>query len=61
MIKYIGKQKNSDGANIYHFLVNGQKKDVREHLFKQFPGCYEVLPQSVKDQIQENKKWLSKI
>lgn len=61
MIKYIGNKKSLDGANLYYFLVNGSQKEVREHAFKQFPGCYECLPSSVKQQIQANRQWLSKV
>ena len=60
MIKYLGTRKTSDGATLYCFVINGQKKEVREFDLKMHPGCYDVLPQSVKEQITKNRQWLSK-
>lgn len=61
MIKYLGSRKNEDGATLYSFVVNGLRKEVREFDLKMHPGCYDVLPQSVKDQIAKNRQWLSKM
>ena len=60
VIKYLGTKKNEDGAVLYCFIVNGQKKEVREFDLKMHPGCYAVLPQAIKDQISKNRQWLSK-
>ncbi len=60
MIKYLGIRKTAEGATLYCFIVNGQQKEIREFDLKQHPGCYAVLPQSVKDQIAKNRAWLSK-
>ncbi len=60
MIKYLGIKKTDEGATLYCFNVNGLRKEVREFDLKMHPGCYDVLPQSVKDQIVKNRQWLSK-
>ena len=61
MIKYLGKQKNNQGDSVFVFLINGLQKEVKQFALKQFPGCYEALPSSVKSQIQSDRSWLSKI
>jgi hypothetical protein len=61
MIRYIGTQKNIEGATVYVFVVNGLQKEVRENALKQHPGCYEALPASAKAQIAANRSWLSKL
>lgn len=61
MIRYLGTQKNADGATVYLFTVNGLQKEVRESALKQHPGCYEALPASAKAKIAANRKWLSKL
>lgn len=61
MIRYMGTRKNTEGAVVYVFLVNGMQKEVREHALKQHPGCFEALPATVKAQIAANRAWLSRI
>jgi hypothetical protein len=61
MIRYLGTQKNEEGATVYVFLVNGRQKEVREHALKQHPGCYEALPAAARAQIAANRQWLSKL
>ncbi|RJG21393.1 hypothetical protein [Massilia cavernae] len=61
MIRYVGKQKNAEGATVYVFLINGLQKEVRESALKQHPGCYDALPASAKAQIAANRQWLSKL
>lgn len=61
MIKYMGTRKSPEGSTLYVFVVNGQQKQIREFDLKLHPGCYDVLPQSVKDQIVKNRQWLSKV
>lgn len=61
MIRYMGTRKNTEGAVLYVFLVNGMQKEVREHALKQHPGCFEALPAPVKAQIAANRAWLSRI
>lgn len=61
MIRYMGTQKNPDGATVYVFLVNGLQKEVRETALKQHPGCYEALPAVAKAKIAANRQWLSKL
>lgn len=61
MIRYLGTQKNEEGATVYVFLVNGRQQEVREHALKQHPGCYEALPAAARAQIAANRQWLSKL
>ncbi|MGZ5200338.1 MAG: hypothetical protein ACXWC4_11260 [Telluria sp.] len=61
MIRYMGTRKNAEGATVYVFVVNGIQKEVREHAFKQYPGCYDALPASAKAKIAANRAWLSKL
>ena len=61
MIRYMGTRKGGDGAKVYVFVVNGLQKEVREHELKRHPGCFEVLPDTVKATIEANRKWLSKL
>jgi hypothetical protein len=61
MIKYLGTRKTDQGGMLYVFLVNGQEKQVRESALKQYPGCYEALPESAKARILANRKWLQKL
>ncbi|MDB5748339.1 MAG: hypothetical protein JWP72_3187 [Massilia sp.] len=61
VIRYLGTRKNSEGAAVYVFIVNGLEKEVREHALKQHPGCYEALPASAKAKIAANRDWLSKL
>lgn len=61
MIKYLGTRKTDQGGTLYVFLINGQEKQVSEAALKQYPGCYEALPASVKAQIAANRKWLQKL
>jgi hypothetical protein len=61
MIKYLGTRKNSEGATLYVFLINGQEKQVRESALKQYPGCYEALPESAKARILANRKWMQNL
>jgi hypothetical protein len=61
LIKYMGNRKTPEGSTIYVFLVNGLQKEVKEASLKQHPGCYQVLPTSVKDSIEQNRQWISKI
>ncbi|MGZ8289326.1 MAG: hypothetical protein ACXW2U_07395 [Telluria sp.] len=61
MIRYVGTQKNADGATVYVFLVNGLQKEVRESALKQHPGCYDALPAAAKAKIAANRQWLSKL
>lgn len=61
MIRYMGTRKNSEGVNVYVFIVNGLEKEVREAALKQHPGCYEALPASAKAKIAANRNWLSKL
>ncbi|WP_338771503.1 hypothetical protein [Massilia sp. METH4] len=61
MIKYIGTRKTDQGGTLYVFLINGQEKQVRESALKQYPGCYEALPESVKARIAANRKWLQNL
>jgi hypothetical protein len=61
VIRYLGTRKNTEGAPVYVFIVNGLEKEVREHALKQHPGCYEALPARVKAQIAANRAWLSKL
>lgn len=61
MIRYMGTQKNQDGATVYVFVVNGLQKEIRESALKQHPGCYEALPASAKAKISANRQWLSKL
>lgn len=61
MIRYLGTRKNADGADVYVFIVNGMEKEVREHALKLHPGCYDVLPASVKAKIAANRAWLSRL
>jgi hypothetical protein len=60
VIRYMGTRKSPEGATLYCFVVNGQQKEIREFDLKLHPGCYAILPQSVKDQIAKNRAWLSK-
>ena len=60
MMRYLGTRKNEDGATLYIFTINGQQKEIREHDLKLHPGCFNLLPQAVKDQIAKNRQWLSK-
>lgn len=57
----MGTRKNSDGAAVYVFIINGLEKEVREAALKQHPGCYEALPASAKAKIAANRAWLSKL
>ncbi len=61
MIRYLGTRKNDEGATLYCFVVNGLRKEIREFDLKMHPGCYDVLPKTVKDQIAKNRAWLSKV
>lgn len=61
VIRYMGTRKNSEGATVYVFIVNGLEKEVREGALKQHPGCYEALPASAKAKIAANRNWLSKL
>ena len=61
VIRYMGTRKNTEGASVYVFIVNGLEKEVREHALKQHPGCYEALPASVKAKIAANRAWLSRL
>lgn len=61
MIKYLGTRKTDQGGTLYVFLINGQEKQVRESALKQYPGCYEALPESVKVRIAANRKWLQNL
>lgn len=61
MIRYIGKRTNEENATLYVFLINGMRKEIRETAFKQYPGTFEKLPKSVREQIEENRRWLSQI
>ena len=61
VIRYMGTRKNSEGATVYVFIVNGLEKEVREAALKQHPGCYEALPASAKAKIAANRNWLSKL
>jgi hypothetical protein len=61
VIRYMGTRKNSEGATVYVFIVNGLEKEVREGALKQHPGCYEALPASAKAKIAANRDWLSKL
>lgn len=60
MIKYIGKKQKSGSSNIYLFLINGLEKEVGEFAFRKYPECYRLLPQKIKEEIEANKKWLSR-
>ena len=59
MIKYMGTRKTPEGATTYVFVINGAQKEVRESALKQHPGCFEALPQSVKQKIEANRRWMS--
>ncbi|AVR95857.1 hypothetical protein [Pseudoduganella armeniaca] len=61
MIKYLGTRKTDEGAMLYVFLINGAEKQIRESALKQYPGCYEALPASVKARISANRAWLQKL
>ncbi|MET3130833.1 hypothetical protein AAKU55_001091 [Oxalobacteraceae bacterium GrIS 1.11] len=61
MIKYMGTKKNTEGATLYVFLVNGLQKEVREGALKQHPGCYEALPPSAKAKVDASRIWMSKL
>ncbi|GGY06115.1 hypothetical protein GJV26_06990 [Massilia dura] len=61
MIKYIGTRKTDQGGTLYVFLINGQEKQVSESALKQYPGCYEALPESARARIAANRKWLQKL
>lgn len=61
MIRYMGIRKTPDGGKVYVFVVNGQQREVKEANLKQHPGCYDVLPASVKEQIAKNRAWLSRL
>lgn len=61
MIKYLGTKKTDQGGTLYVFLINGQEKHVSESALKQYPGCYEALPESAKARIAANRKWLQKL
>ena len=47
MIRYMGTRKDSGGASVYVFIVNGLEKEVRESNLKQHPGCFDALPAAV--------------
>jgi hypothetical protein len=61
MIRYMGTKKNTDGATVYVFVINGLQKEVREGNLKQYPGCYEALPASAKAQIAANRNWMARL
>jgi hypothetical protein len=61
LIKYMGNRKTPEGSTVYVFLINGLQKELKEASLKQHPGCYQVLPASVKDSIEQNRQWISKI
>ena len=61
MIRYMGTKKNTDGATVYVFVINGLEKEVREANLKRHPGCYEALPASAKARIAANRNWLSQL
>lgn len=61
MIRYMGTRKLDEGSDVYIFLVNGAKKEIREMALKQHPGCYEALPPAVKSKIAANRAWMSKL
>jgi hypothetical protein len=61
VIRYMGTRKNTEGATVYVFVVNGMQKEVRENALKQHPGCFEALPASAKAKIAANRAWLSKL
>ncbi|MGV7210421.1 hypothetical protein ACLB1G_21515 [Oxalobacteraceae bacterium A2-2] len=60
MIKYMGTRNTDEGAVLYIFLINGLQKEIRESDLKQYPGCYEALPASVRTRISASRNWLSK-
>jgi hypothetical protein len=57
----MGTRKNPEGATVYVFVINGQQKEVREANLKQYPGCFEALPSTVKAKIAANRAWMSKL
>jgi len=57
----MGTRKLDEGSDVYIFLVNGAKKEIREMALKQHPGCYEALPPAVKSKIAANRAWMSKL
>lgn len=57
----MGTRKNTEGATVYVFVVNGLEKEVRENALKQHPGCFEALPASTKAKIAADRAWLSKL
>ena len=61
MIKYMGTRNKGDGTVLYLFLINGLQKEIRESALKQYPGCYEALPETAKARISANRSWLSKL
>nr|WP_315402119.1 hypothetical protein [uncultured Duganella sp.] len=61
MIKYVGTRNTDDGAVLYVFLINGLQKEIREAALRQYPGCYEALPQTAKARVSANRAWLSKL
>ncbi|MET0264619.1 MAG: hypothetical protein ABW202_03310 [Duganella sp.] len=60
MIRYLGTKNTKDGGVLYIFLINGLQKEIREASLKQYPGCYEALPDTAKARISANRAWLSK-
>ncbi|MGZ5832330.1 MAG: hypothetical protein ACXWKJ_11135 [Telluria sp.] len=57
----MGTRTNMEGATVFVFIINGQQKEVRESALKQYPGCYEALPEAAKAKIRANRAWLSKL
>lgn len=61
MIRYLGYRVTDDKIKYYIFLINGLRREVREHKLSQHPGCYKVLPQKIKDDIKKNRAWLAQV
>ena len=61
LIRYLGIRKTDTGGKLYVFVVNGQQKEIKAVDLKLHPGCLAVLPASVKEQIEKDRQWLSKV